>query len=326
MRYVRLGRTGLQVSRLCLGCMSYGTPSWRPWVLDDAAARPFFRRAVEAGINFFDTADMYSLGVSEEVTGRALREHARMEEVVLATKVHFPMGKGPNMSGLSRKHILQACEASLRRLGVEAIDLYQVHRLDPDFPLEEMLEALDALVRQGKVRYVGASSGAAWRFAKALGVSERKGLARFVSMQNHYNLLYREEEREMLPLCREEGVGVLPWSPLARGLLAGARKSRDDKKATPRAASDSFTDALYDHPGDWDVVEAVRKVAEARGVGMAEVALAWLLSRPGVTAPIIGATKLEHLEAALRALKLELTKDELAALEAPYSPRDVRGY
>src|SRR5215217_1954980 len=224
MKYVNLGRTGLKVSRICLGCMSYGTPAWRPWVLDEAAAQPFFQKAVESGINFFDTADMYSLGVSEEITGRALRKYARMEEVVLATKVYFPMNDRPNMGGLSRKHILQACEASLKRLGVETIDLYQIHRMDPETPLEETLAALDQLVRQGKVRYVGASSSPAWKFGKALSLQERHGWARFVSMQNHYNLVYREEEREMVPLCQEEGIGLLPWSPLARGMLAGTRK------------------------------------------------------------------------------------------------------
>ncbi len=281
MEYVQLGRTGLTVSRLCLGCMSYGTPTWRPWVLDEQAARPFFRRAVEAGINFFDTADMYSLGVSEEITGRALRELARRDEIVLATKVHFPMGTGPNMGGLSRKHVLQACEASLKRLGMEAIDLYQIHRFDPAVPIDETLEALNDLVRAGKVRYIGASSGSAWRMARALSLSERRGWARFVSMQNHYNLLYREEEREMIPLC-----------------LAG----------------------------DWDVVDAAQRVAAARGVTMAEVALAWLLGRPGVVAPIIGATKLDHLETALRGLALALTAEERASLEAPYQPHGVRGF
>ncbi|HSP80695.1 MAG TPA: aldo/keto reductase [Myxococcaceae bacterium] len=325
MNHTNLGHTGLRVSRLCLGCMSYGDPKWRPWVLDEEAAQPFFRRAVEAGINFFDTADMYSLGVSEEVTGRALRRYARMEEVVLATKVYFPMAEGPNMGGLSRKHVVQACEASLKRLGVETIDLYQLHRMDPHTPLEETLAALDQLVRQGKVRYLGASSSTAWRFMKALSVSERNGWARFVSMQNHYNLLYREEEREMLPLCEAEGIGVIPWSPLARGLLAGARKSKEDRTSTARAGSDPYAEALYDQPGDWDVVEAVKGVAEARGISPAEVSLAWLLSRPTVVAPIIGATKLEHLDAALRSLDVKLTADEVKALESPYQPHPVRG-
>jgi aryl-alcohol dehydrogenase-like predicted oxidoreductase len=325
MKYTNLGRTGLRVSRICLGCMSYGSKSWRPWVLDEDAAQPFFRKAVESGINFFDTANVYSLGVSEEITGRALKKYARMEEVVLATKVYNAMGDGPNMRGLSRKHIIQACEASLKRLGVETIDLYQLHRMDPHTPWEETLSALDQLVRQGKVRYVGSSSGYAWQFARALGLSERKGWERFVSMQNHYNLVYREEEREMLPLCAEEGIGVIPWSPLARGLLAGSRKSKEDRQSTPRAGSDAFAEKLYDHPSDWDVVEAVKRVAAARGSSMAEVSLAWLLSKPVVTAPIVGATKLEHLDAAIRALDVQLTAEEIQALEAPYKPHAVRG-
>ena len=306
--------------------MSYGDPSWRPWILDEEAAIPFFRRAVEAGINFFDTADLYSLGRSEEVTGRALKELTRRDEVVIATKVHFPMGDGPNMGGLSRKHVVQGCEASLKRLGIETIDLYQIHRFDPETPIEETLAALDLLVKQGKVRYVGASSGAAWVFAKALAASDRNGWVRFATMQNHYNLVYREEEREMLPLCNAEGIGVIPWSPLARGLLAGTRPTPADRTATARAASDDYARALYDHPSDGDVVEAVRKVAAARGVSPAEVALAWLLSRPGVAAPIVGATKLPHLDAAIAALDLELTDDEIAAVEAPYRPHAVRGW
>ncbi len=325
MKYTNLGRTGLRVSRICLGCMSYGTPTWRPWVLDEESSQPFFRRAVELGINFFDTADMYSLGVSEEVTGRALRRYARMDEVVLATKVYFPMGDGQNLRGLSRKHIVQGCEASLKRLGVEAIDLYQIHRMDPNTPLEETLCALDQLVRQGKVRYLGASSAYAWQLARALGVADLHGWSRFVSMQGHYNLVYREEEREMLPLCESEGIGVIPWSPLARGLLAGSRKSLDDRESTARAKADTFSSQLYDQPGDWEVVEATQRVAAARNVPPAQVALAWLLSRPGVTAPIIGATKPEHLEDAVRAVSLKLTAEELKALEAPYKPHEVRG-
>jgi aryl-alcohol dehydrogenase-like predicted oxidoreductase len=325
MKYTNLGRTGLRVSRICLGCMSYGTPTWRPWVLDEEAAQPFFRRAVELGINFFDTADMYSLGVSEEVTGRALRRYARMDEVVLATKVFFPMGDGQNLRGLSRKHIVQGCEASLKRLGVDAIDLYQIHRMDPNTPLEETLSALDQLVRQGKVRYLGASSAYAWQFARALGVADLHGWSRFVSMQGHYNLVYREEEREMLPLCESEGIGVIPWSPLARGLLAGSRKALNDRSSTARAKSDTFSGQLYDQPGDWEVVEANQRVAAARNVSPAQTALAWLLSRPGVTAPIIGATKPEHLEDAVRAVDLKLTADEVKALEAPYKPHEVRG-
>ncbi|WP_342381796.1 aldo/keto reductase [Myxococcus stipitatus] len=325
MKYTQLGKTGLRVSRLALGCMSYGTPSWRPWVLSEEASQPFFRRAVELGINFFDTADMYSLGVSEEVTGRALRRYAKMEEVVLATKVFFPMGDGPNMRGLSRKHIVQACEASLKRLGVEAIDLYQIHRMDPHTPVEETLCALDQLVRQGKVRYLGASSTFAWQFARALGLADQHGWTRFVSMQDHYNLVYREEEREMHPLCEAEGIGILPWSPLARGLLAGTRTSLEDKSSTPRAKSDAYAGMLYDQPGDWEVVEATRRVAAARNVPPAQVALAWLLSRPLVTAPIIGATKMEHLEDAVRAVDLKLQPEEIQQLEAPYQPHALRG-
>lgn len=319
MQYTQLGRSGLVVSRIGLGCMSYGTPTWRPWVLDEAASMPFFRRAVEAGINFFDTSDMYSQGVSEEITGKALREYGRRDELVIASKVHYPMGEGPNMRGLSRKHIVQGCEASLRRLGVEAIDLYQVHRFDADVQLEEMLAALDHLVQQGKVRYLGACSTAAWRFIKALYLADARGLTRFISMQNHYNLVYREEEREMLPLCREEGIGVIPWSPLARGQLAGA-------SATARSGSDTLTPQLYDQPGDADVIAANRAVAAARGVSPAQTALAWLLQQPGVSAPIVGATKLAHLEEALLAIDLKLGDDERAALEAPYRPHAVRGW
>jgi aryl-alcohol dehydrogenase-like predicted oxidoreductase len=326
MKTTFLGRTGVTVSRLCLGCMSYGSPAWRPWVLDEAASRPFFRHAIEAGINFFDTADMYSLGVSEEVTGRALREMARLDECVVATKVFHPMSDRPNMGGLSRKHIVQGCEASLRRLGMETIDLYQVHRFDPHTPLEEMLSALEQLVRQGKVSYLGASSTSAWRFAQSLSLSERHGWARFVTMQNHFNLLYREEEREMLPLCESAGVAVIPWSPLARGLLAGTRKSPTDTKATRRAESDDYARKLYDHAGDQEVIEAVRQVAQGRGVPPAQVALAWLLSRPAVVAPIIGATKLEHLDDAIAALDLELSIEELEQLEEPYRPHPVRGF
>ena len=325
MEYTLLGKTGVTVSRICLGCMSYGTSKWRPWVLDEAEAMPFFRRAVEAGINFFDTADMYSLGVSEEVTGKALREFAKLEEIVLATKVRFPMTDGPNMGGLSRKHIVQGCEASLKRLGVDTIDLYQIHRLDRDTPIEETLAALDLLVRQGKVRYIGASSAPAWKFAQALAVSDRNGWARFVAMQNHYNLIYREEEREMNRLCEEEGIAVIPWSPLARGLLAGTRKSLDDKEATVRAGDDTFTAILYNEPTDWDVVEAVKKVAGERGVPAAQISLAWLLSKSAVTAPIVGATKMEHLEDAIASVDLELTEEEIQTLEAPYRAHPVKG-
>ena len=326
MQYTYLGRTGVKVSRLCLGCMSYGDPKWRPWVLDEQAAMPFFRKAVEAGINFFDTADVYSLVASEEITGKALREYAKPEQVVLASKVFGRMGEVPNMEGLSRKHIQQGCEASLRRLGVQTIDLYQIHRFDRHTPIDETLSALDLLVRQGKVRYLGASSMAAWKFAQALSLSERKGWARFVSMQNHYNLIYREEEREMIPLCQTEGIAVIPWSPLARGLLAGTRKTPDDKTATARAASDDFAWKLYDHPADVEVMRACQAVADRLGVQPAHVAIAWLLSKPVVTAPIVGATKMEHLETALAAVDLKLGEEEIQQLEKPYQPHAVRGF
>jgi aryl-alcohol dehydrogenase-like predicted oxidoreductase len=325
MEFTTLGRTGMRISRICLGCMSYGSSEWRPWVLDEHQARPFFKRALEAGINFFDTADIYSLGASEEVTGKLLREMASLDEVVLATKLALPMSKGPNMRGLSRKHVQQACEASLRRLGVDTIDLYQLHRLDPDTPIEETLDALDDLVRQGKVRHIGASSMYAWEMAKALGISDRTGKARFATMQNHYNLVYREEEREMMPLCETEEVAVIPWSPLARGILAGSRKALREKAGTTRQESDGFTDFLYDQDSDWDVVMAVQDVAKQRELPMAQVALAWMLSKPFVTAPIIGATKLAHLEDAIAALDVELEASEIDQLEAPYQPHPVKG-
>ena len=324
MKYTQLGRSGIVVSRICLGCMTYGTPKWRPWVLDEVDARPFYRKALDLGINFFDTADMYSMGVSEEVTGRALREMATMEEIVLATKVHFPMGDGPNMGGISRKHIVQACEASLRRLGVETIDLYQIHRFKSTVPIEETLAALDHLIHQGKVRYIGASSGYAWQMARALSASERHGWARFISMQNHYNLVYREEEREMIPLCIEEGVGVIPWSPLARGRLA--RTTPSPIEGTTRADSDTYAVDLYDSPSDLKVIEAGRRVAGELGVAPSVVALAWLLQKPAVSAPIVGATKIEHLESAVRALDVTLSAEHIKALEEPYEPHAVRGH
>ncbi len=323
MEYVKLGRTGLDVSRLCLGMMSYGDPDWRPWVLPADEGRPLVRRAVEAGINFFDTADMYSLGASEEVTGRLLAEMTRRDEVVIATKVYFPMGDGPNRGGLSRKHILDSVRASLRRLDTDYIDLYQIHRWDEATPIDETLEALHDAVRMGYVRYVGASSMHAWKFVQAVYRAELRGWTRFVSMQNHYNLLYREEEREMLPFCREEGIGVIPWSPLARGWLA---RSVADRKATSRGDTDDYAPRLYDFPEGDEIIRRVGEVAEARGVSRAQVALAWLLGRPGVTAPIVGATKMPHLEDALGALDLELDEEEVARLEEPYPPRPVRGH
>lgn len=303
--------------------MSYGDPAWRPWVLEEAQARPFFKRALDEGINFFDTADMYSIGVSEEITGKLLREMARLEEIVIATKVYFPMrGEQPNMGGLSRKHIIQACEASLRRLGVDTIDLYQIHRLDPTTPVEETLAALNYLVEQGMVRYLGTSSMYAWQLMKALSISERNGWARFVSMQNHYNLVYREEEREMIPLCEDQGIGTIPWSPLARGILARPVMS----ESTARHDSETITPRLYDSPGDKEVINAVHQVATNRGESMATIALAWLLSRPTVAAPIVGLTKLSHFDDAIKALDVALTEEECAALEAPYQPHNVKGH
>jgi aryl-alcohol dehydrogenase-like predicted oxidoreductase len=326
MKYVPLGTTGATVSRVCLGCMSFGSKKWRPWVVEESDARPIIKKALDSGINFFDTADMYSLGVSEEITGKALRDMATREEVVLATKAFWPMSDKPNMAGLSRKHIVQGCEASLKRLGVERIDLYQIHRLDPKTPMEEILAALDHLVHSGKVLYIGASSMYAWQFGRMLSISERHGWARFVTMQNHYNLIYREEEREMVPLCEAEGVGCLPWSPLARGLLAGARRSMGDRESTTRAKTDDFAQSLYTDPSDWEVVEALNAVARDRGAQAAEVALAWLMSKPVVTAPIVGTTKPQHLDAALRATELALTDEEIQQLEAPYRPHSIAGH
>ena len=325
MEYARLGSTGLRVSRICLGMMSYGDPSWRDWVLDEAAAEPFVRRAAEAGITFFDTADVYSLGVSEEVTGRLLRKvFPRREDYVLATKVRLAARPepGPNDQGLSRGHVLDAVDASLRRLGVDHIDLYQIHRWDPHTPIDETMLALHDCVRAGKVRYLGASSMAAWQFAKAQHTARSNGWTPFVSMQNHYNLLYREEEREMVPQCLDMGVGMIPWSPLARGLLARPR-AQQDGSSTTRAASDTFTDALYGD-AELDIVDRVVEVAQQRGAAPAQVALAWLLSRPGVVAPIVGATKPGHLDDAVAALALELSDEEVVQLEEPYRPRGVK--
>ena len=322
MQYVTLGRTGLKVSRICLGTMTYGTSKWRPWILDEEPSRPFIERALELGINFFDTADMYSLGVSEEVLGRALKDFAKRDNVVLATKVFFPMSDDPNDRGLSRKHLMAAIDNSLRRLGTDYVDLYQIHRWDPNTPIEETLTALDDIVRSGKVRYIGASSMMSWQFARALHTSDRLGLARFVSMQNHYNLVYREEEREMFPLCVDEGIGVIPWSPLARGFLAGNRRSKEDGD-TQRAKTDVFAHALYYAPEDFTVAERVAEVARDRGVPPAQVALAWMLQKPGVTAPIIGATKMPQLDDAVAAVDLRLDEGEMTRLEEPYVPHRV---
>jgi len=324
MDSVNLGATGLRVSRVCLGMMSYGNDSERPWVLDEEATEPFVRAAVENGIFFFDTADTYSSGASEVATGRIVPKYLSRDEAVIATKVFMPMTPGPNGGGLSRKHILSAIDASLTRLGLDYVDLYQIHRWDPNVPIEETMDALNEVVRAGKARYIGASSMASWQFAKAQHVAERNGFAKFVSMQNHYNLLYREEEREMIPQCIDQGIGVIPWSPLARGVLAGNR-TRGGEKTTTRANTDQFADYLYNE-GDFDVVDRVVEVAAERGVPAAQVALAWLLHRPGVTAPIVGATKLHHLEDAIAAAELELSADEMARLEAPYVPHAVLGH
>jgi 1-deoxyxylulose-5-phosphate synthase len=323
MHYANLGRTGLKVSRICLGAMTYGDPAWRSWVLPEAAARPFIQRALDLGINFFDTADMYSRGVSEAILGRALKDFAARDRVVVATKAFYPMSDDPNDRGLSRKHLMASIDASLRRLGTDYVDLYQIHRWDPDTPIEETLSALHDIVTVGKARYIGASSMFAWQFAKALHLADRHGWTRFVSMQNHYNLVYREEEREMLPLCREEGIGVIPWSPLARGFLTGSRK-RGAQDATPREKADDFARKLYYLDADYDVADRVADVARERGIPPAQVALAWLFHQPGITAPIIGATKMHHVDDAVAALEVTLTPEERAQLEAPYVPHDLK--
>jgi aryl-alcohol dehydrogenase-like predicted oxidoreductase len=326
MQYVNLGKTGLKVSRLCLGCMSFGDPKrgFHPWILDEEASRPILQRAVEAGINFFDTSNNYASGTSEEVTGRALKDFARRDQIVIATKAHFPWGKGPNQGGLSRKALFQAIDDSLRRFGTDYIDLYQIHRWDFETPIEETLEALNDIVRAGKVRYIGASSMRSYQLLRAITVSRENGWAQFVSMQNHLNLLYREEEREMMPLCREEGVGVIPWSPLARGKLTRPWGTVTDRSQTDKTGA-GFYPGTTDE-ADSQVVAAVGRVAEARGVPMAHVALAWLLARPGVTAPIVGVSKMQHLDDALGGLELTLSAEEMAALEAPYVPHPISGH
>jgi aryl-alcohol dehydrogenase (NADP+) len=325
MQYVNLGRMGLKVSRICLGAMTYGSSAKRDWILGEEQGRPFIKRALELGINFFDTADMYSDGASEEVLGRALRDFASRDEVVIATKVYYPMGPGPNNRGLSRKHIMSAIDASLRRLDVDYVDLYQTHRWDIETPFEETLEALHDLVKAGKVRYLGASSMAAWQFTKALYLADQHGWSRFISMQNHYNLVYREEEREMLPLCRAEGIGVIPWSPLARGFLAGNR-TQDKSGATTCAKSDAFAHDLYYQDTDFTVVERVVTLAERHGVSPAQIAIAWILRQPGITAPIVGASKMPHLEQAVAALEVTLSDEDRAYLEEPYQPHPVLGF
>jgi 1-deoxyxylulose-5-phosphate synthase len=324
MDQIRLGSTGLHVSRVCLGMMSYGNDSDRPWALDEAAAEPLIRRAVEGGITFFDTADVYSQGASEVATGRLVGKLLSRDEAVIATKVHGQMTPGPNGRGLSRKHVLSAIDASLQRLAMDYVDLYQIHRWDKETPIEETMQALHDVVRAGKARYIGASSMYAWQFARAQHVAERNGWTPFVSMQNHYNLLYREEEREMIPLCINDGIGVIPWSPLARGLLTGTR-TREGERRTTRAQTDGFQDVLYGD-ADFDVVDRLNEVAGERGLPPAQVALAWLLHKPGVTAPIVGATRLEHLEDALAAAELTLSAEDIARLEEPYVPHPVIGH
>ena len=326
MQYVNLGKSGLKVSRLCLGMMTYGTSKWRPWILNEEDARPFVKKALEAGINFFDTADIYSQGVSEELTGKLLREFGvKRENVVVATKVYFNLTDKINAGGLSRKHIMDAIDASLKRLGMDYVDLYQIHRWDYETPVEETMQALHDVVRAGKARYIGASSMYAWQFAKAQFTAALHGWTRFVSMQNHYNLIYREEEREMIPQCIDQGVGLIPWSPLARGFLAGNRK-RDGGGETVRANSDDYADSMYYREEDFIVAERTQAIAKERGVSSSQIALAWILSKPYITAPIIGASKMPHLEQSIAALDIELTEDEVKQLEEPYQPHPVLGH
>jgi len=326
MEYVNLGSSGVKVSRICLGTMTYGAKRWREWVLEEEESRPFIRRALELDINFFDTADMYSDGVSEEILGRALKDFGpSRDRVVIATKVFNPMGDDPNQRGLSRKHISHAIDDSLRRLGTEYVDLYQIHRFDYQTPIEETLTALHDVVKMGKARYIGASSMYAWQFAKMLYTADQLHLTRFVSMQNHYNLIYREEEREVIPLCREEGIGIVPWSPLARGFLAGNR-SQQGFGETIRAKTDNYAHNLYYQESDFAVVDRVGEIAKKRGVPNAQVALAWVLQQPGITAPIVGASKMQHLDDAIAALGLQLDAAELKALAGPYRPHPVLGH
>ena len=325
MDYVRLGATGLKVSRLCLGAMTYGTSRWRPWVLDEAESRPFLTRALDCGITFFDTADMYSRGVSEEVLGRALKEFTQRDRVVIATKAFYPVDGGPNAGGLSRAHLMNAIDASLRRLGTDYVDLYQIHRFDANTPIAETLAALHDIVKAGKARYIGASSMYAWQFAQMLATSDAHGWTRFVSMQNHYNLIYREEEREMLPLCRAEGIGVIPWSPLARGFLAGNRR-KADRGETTRAKTDDFAAEMYYSDADFTIADRTADLAARRGLKPAQIALAWLLSKPGVTAPIIGASKMSQLDEAIAATEVRLEPGEIAFLEEAYVPHRILGH
>jgi aryl-alcohol dehydrogenase (NADP+) len=325
MDYVNLGKSGLKVSRICLGMMTYGDPGWRDWVLDEESSRPFVKRAIEAGINFFDTADLYSLGVSEVVTGKLLREFGARDEQVVATKVYMPLSADVNDRGLSRKHIMDAIDNSLRRLGMDYVDLYQIHRWDDHTPIEETMEALHDVVKAGKARYIGASSMYAWQFAKAQYTADLHGWTRFVSMQNHYNAVYREEEREMNPFCIDQGVGLIPWSPLARGFLTGNRRVKGEGE-TLRAKSDGFAHEMYFEEGDFRVLDQVEALAEERGATPAQIALAWLVHKPGVTSPVIGASKLHHLEEAIAATKIELDEDEIELIESPYQPHPVLGH
>lgn len=324
MEYVNLGKTGLKVSRLCLGCMTYGTPQWREWVLDEKHSRPFIQKAIETGINFFDTANMYSTGVSEEVVGRALKDFGNRHELVIATKVFNPMRRDPNGRGLSRKAIMTEIDHSLQRLGTDYVDLYQIHRWDYATPIEETLEALHDVVKAGKARYIGASSMYAWQFAQSLYLADLHNWTRFVAMQNHYNLIYREEEREMMPLCRNQGIGLIPWSPLARGFLAGNRNPQGGE--TTRAKTDEYAKQMYYQPDDFEVADRVSQVARQRGLSNMQVALAWMLSKPWITAPIIGASKMRHLEEALSALDLKLSEAEIQRLEEPYKPHTILGH
>jgi aryl-alcohol dehydrogenase-like predicted oxidoreductase len=325
MDYVNLGKTGLKVSRLCLGCMTYGSSKWRAWVLNEEESRPFFKRAIEEGINFFDTANMYSDGVSEEVTGRALRDFGKRDELVIATKVFNAMRPDPNGRGNSRKAIMTEIDHSLRRLGTDYVDLYQIHRWDYGTPIAETMEALHDVVKAGKARYIGASSTFAWQLAQSLSVSEINGWTKFVSMQNHYNLVYREEEREMIPLCRDQGIGLIPWSPLARGFLAGNRTKSGGE--TSRANSDQYAKDLYfAQDDDFAVLASLTQLAKARGLPNMQVALAWVLAKPGITAPIIGASKMPHLEDALKALSVKLSAEEMKQLEQPYKPHPILGH
>ena len=325
MEYIRFGSTGMKVSRICLGCMSYGQPGERgQWMLNEEQSRPYIQRALEQGINFFDTADVYSNGSSETILGRALRDFAARDEVVIATKVRFETGPGPNDRGLSRKHILSAIDASLKRLGTDYVDLYQIHRWDYETPIEETMQALNDVVRAGKARYIGASAMYAWQFARALFTADLHGWTRFISMQPHYNLLYREDEREMLPLCQDQGIAVIPFSPLARGLLG--RKPSIKKDETPRAQEDALIKERYDRQENMTIIQRVNALAEKRGLPMAQVALAWMLSKPAITAPIVGATKPHHLEDAVAALSVQLTPEEIQHLEEAYRPHPVIGF